>query len=190
MPTSPPEYRLTTRDAWLVRPSLELCAPLRRALLDSYAEHAPFLDWVTPQVSAEQVLRSLRGAIANYAAPLAEKRLFLVSADRAEVIGCIGLQPRGRGDSYVIGYWANSRFAGQGYLSAALRDLCTQLPRATLYLTTSSANTRSQRLAEAAGFRLIRSLRGVREDAWHGLQDTLIYRRDVARAENGNSPRA
>ncbi|WP_043317697.1 MULTISPECIES: GNAT family N-acetyltransferase [Pseudomonas] len=178
MPTPPVEYRLTTRDAVLVRPSLALCEPLRRALQDSYGEHAPFLDWVTPQVSAEQVLRSLKGAIANYAVPLAEKRLFLLSADRAEVIGCIGLQPRGRGESYVIGYWASSRFAGQGYLSAALREVCGQLPRARLYLTTSSANPRSQRLAEAAGFRLVRTLRGVRNDAWHGTQDTLIYRRE------------
>ena len=61
-------------------------------------------------------------------------------------------------------------------LSVALTALIADLPDDVFYLTTSSANRASQRLAQAAGFALIRVFKRARHTERHGVQDTYLYR--------------
>lgn len=56
-----------------------------------------------------------------------------------------------------------------------------QLAQVPLYLTTSSANTASRKLAEAVGFRLVRTLVGDRQSDAFGVCDTLLFKWPVVR---------
>ncbi|MBT9266846.1 GNAT family N-acetyltransferase [Pseudomonas sp. MG-9] len=171
------EFALTVNGLALrVRsPDPALVMPVREALNASYREHAPFLEWALEQTSEERALASMLRAQDDFASETGERRLFIVTEDGQAVVGCIGLVPRRR-KRYVVGYWANSAFAGKGYLREVLQQLVKRWPEFTFYLTTSSANTRSQRLAEAAGFTLIRIHSQARQSPQHGVQDTWVYR--------------
>ncbi|WP_025110517.1 GNAT family N-acetyltransferase [Pseudomonas sp. H1h] len=171
------EFALTVHGLALrVRsPDPALVTPVREALNASYREHAPFLEWAVEHTSEERALSSMLQAREDFASESGERRLFIVTEDGRAVVGCIGLIPRRR-QRYVVGYWANSAFAGKGYMREVLTQLVRRWPDFTFYLTTSSANTRSQRLAEAAGFALIRVHRRARQSPQHGVQDTWVYR--------------
>ncbi|WP_143519874.1 GNAT family N-acetyltransferase [Pseudomonas moraviensis] len=156
-------------------PAPALVTPVREALNASYREHAPFLEWAVEHTSEERALSSMLQARDDFASETGERRLFIVTEDGQAVVGCIGLVPRRR-KRYVVGYWANSAFAGKGYMREVLQQLVRRLPEFTFYLTTSSANSRSQRLAEAAGFALIRVHPQARQSQQHGVQNTWVYR--------------
>jgi len=156
-------------------PDPALVAPVREALNASYREHAPFLEWAVEHTSEARAQSSMLQARDDFTSESGERRLFIVTEDGRSVVGCIGLVPRRR-KRYVVGYWANSAFAGKGYLREVLTQLMVRLPDFTFYLTTSSTNTRSQRLAEAAGFALIRTHPQARQSQSQGVQDTYVYR--------------
>jgi len=156
-------------------PDPALYLAFQRALNVSYPEHSEFLSWARAHTTEEQALEFLHKARDEFDSETGERRFFVVAADWAAIIGCIGLKPRGR-NRYVVGYWANSEHSGKGYMSAALAQVLGRFPDATFYLTTSSANLRSQRLAAAAGFVLIRVHLQARHSEQHGVQDTHVYR--------------
>jgi RimJ/RimL family protein N-acetyltransferase len=156
-------------------PDPALYLAFQQALNVSYPEHSEFLSWARAHTTEEQALESLLKARDEFDSETGERRFFIVAADGAAIIGCIGLKPRGR-NRYVVGYWANSEHSGKGYLRAALTQVLGRFPDATFYLTTSSANLRSQHLAAAAGFLLIRVHLQARHSEQHGVQDTYVYR--------------
>ncbi len=164
-----------------------LCKAFQQALNVSYSQHSEFLPWARPHTSEAQALESLLRAKDEFNSATGERRLFIVSADGQAVIGCIGLKPRRR-ERFVVGYWVNTEHSGKGYMRAALAQLVGRLPDSRFYLTTSSANARSQRLAESAGFRLIRIHPRARHSLRHGVQDTWVYRSDGKRQAK-KSPR-
>lgn len=147
----------------------------QQALNASYLDHSEFLPWPREYTNAEQALEFLLKARKEFNSETGERRWLIVTEDGQALIGCIGLKPRSR-NRYVVGYWANTEQSGKGYMRAALTHLLNNLPEFTFYLTASSANARSRRLAEAVGFVLIRIHPRARQSERHGEQDTCVYR--------------
>lgn len=170
---------LQTARVTLVAPDVALAEKLADALNASYALHRQFLEWSKPHWTLENTQQSLQRAIKDFDAPAGEKRFFLLSRDDGQqLVGCIGLLPLAdEVHSFEIGYWGNQAHAGRGLMREALIALVSQLAGHTLRLTTSSANTSSQRLAEAAGFEWVETLQGARRCEYFGVRDTLVYRR-------------
>ena len=180
-------FTVGTESLALKSPDPAFCQAFQRALNVSYPLHSEFLPWPRAHTTEQQALESLLRARDEFSSATGERRLFIISADGQSILGCIGLKPRQR-NRYVVGYWVNSEFSGKGYMRAALGQLVRNLPASTFYLTTSSANTRSQRLAESVGFRLIRVHPQARHSQCHGVQDTFVYRFDANRQAK-KSPR-
>ena len=151
------EFSLTlgTHTLRLSAPDPQWGKALQRALNVSFTAHCEFLPWAKPHTTEEEARSFLVRAVDEFQSETGERRLFIVDDEARAIIGCIGLKPRRR-NRYVVGYWANTEYSGKGYMRAALEKLIKSLPGFTFYLTTDVANVASQRLAEAAGFGLIR----------------------------------
>ncbi|CAI3788715.1 hypothetical protein AHFPHNDE_02392 [Pseudomonas sp. MM227] len=171
----------------LLTPRLEIVAPdvalaqlLADALNASYETHRLFLVWSRPRWELTDTLDTLQRAQSDFVRHDAEKKFFLLTREHPQqLVGCIGFTPKADG-SHEIGYWANQSFQGRGLMREALTALIAQLPGARLYLTTSSANAASRRLAESVGFRLVRTLVGDRRSDAFGGCDTLVFKRGAA----------
>lgn len=172
LPSSLHTARLT-----LVAPSVGLADQLADALNASYALHRNFLAWSKPHWTLEETRESLEQACAAFISPADERRYFVLrNSEAGELVGCIGLLPLTEpAAGFEIGYWANQRHAGQGLMKEALSALVTELSGHTLRLTASSANLRSQKLAESAGFECVEVIKGARACETFGVQDTWVY---------------
>jgi len=167
---------LQTDRLQIVAPELALAEPLADALNASYESHRLFLVWSRPCWELTDTLETLERARSDFVRHDAEKKCFLLTREHPQqLVGCIGFTPQPDG-SHEIGYWANRSFQGRGLMREALTALIAQLPGARLYLTTSSANTASRKLAESVGFRLVRTLVGDRRSDVFGVCDTLVFK--------------
>ena len=82
---------------------------------------------------------------------------------------------------FEIGYWVRRRFAGQGYITEAVRGI-TRFAFETLgarrvEIRCDVRNVRSQRVAERAGYELEATLHSHMVAPDGALRDTLIYAR-------------
>jgi len=156
-------------------PDPMLSTSLQNALNASFAAHSEFLPWAKPYISEDEARAFMLRSVDEFESETGERRFFIVADEGQAIIGCIGLKPGGR-NRYVVGYWANTEYAGKGHMRRALEALVESLPGNTFYLTTSSANLPSQRLAVAAGFQWVRIFPRARQTEQHGVQDTYLYR--------------
>ncbi|WP_213940908.1 GNAT family N-acetyltransferase [Pseudomonas sp. dw_612] len=156
-------------------PDPGLCTALQHALNASFTQHAEFLPWAKPYTSEDEARAFMWRSVEEFETEIGERRFFIVADEGQVIIGCIGLKPRGR-NRYVVGYWANTEYSGKGHMRRALEALIKSSSGQTFYLTTSSANVSSQRLAVAAGFQLIRVFAQARQTERHGVQATYLYR--------------
>ena len=156
----------------LSAPDPQWCKALQHALNASFTTHSEFLPWAKPYTTEDEARSFLARAVEEFKSETGERRLFIVDDAAHTIIGCIGLKPRRR-NRYVVGYWANTEYSGKGYMRTALEELIKSLPGFTFYLTTDVANVASQRLAEAAGFGLIRKCYQARCSQQHGEQEYL-----------------
>jgi RimJ/RimL family protein N-acetyltransferase len=80
---------------------------------------------------------------------------------------------------FEIGYWVRSRFAGQGFITEAVRGISAvafhTLDAQRVEIRCDSRNTNSRRAAERAGFPLEATLRNYARDVQGGLRDTLVF---------------
>ncbi|MCO8170204.1 GNAT family N-acetyltransferase [Pseudomonas sp. 21LCFQ02] len=159
----------------LVAPAIDLSQALQQALNQSYALHARFMDWPRPERSLVDVEQGLRAATDAFHSQEGEKRYYLVSPRREQVLGCVGVELGADPLHYLLGYWASANHTRQGYMSEALRQLLPLLSHYPVRLTTSSANLASQRLALRSGFRQIAVVPNDRHDPQLGWHDTLVY---------------
>lgn len=160
----------------IVAPEPALAQLLADALNASYETHRLFLVWSRPRWELTDTLDTLQRAQSDFARHDAEKKFFLLTREHPQqLVGCIGFTPKGDG-FHEIGYWANQSLQGRGLMREALTALIAQLPGTRLYLTTSSANAASRRLAESVGFRLVRTLVGDRRSDVFGMCDTLVFK--------------
>ena len=110
-------------------------------------------------------------------------QLAIFSKVSGAFIGCIGIHDfnyEGEKNSFNIGYWIGSEYAGKGYMLEALKALCeysfAELGASKLYITNDPANFSSNKLAMNAGFTLIET---ISKDIGHtGAEprDTNVYR--------------
>lgn len=98
--------------------------------------------------------------------------------------------------SMSIGYWMRTSETGKGYVREAVTALTRvgfgQLGLRRMVITCASTNTRSRRVAEAAGYRLEGTLRNHDRLPDGSLRDTLVYSLidtdDVVRKALNNDP--
>jgi RimJ/RimL family protein N-acetyltransferase len=179
--TKPLPTALQTPRLSLVTADISLAEPLAVALNASYELHREFLSWSKPHWTLADTQQSLQRAHEDFSMSAREKKYFLLSrSDEVELVGCIGLTPQVEDDSgFEVGYWVHQAHAGRGFMKEALGALMAQLTEQPLFLTTSSANIASQRLAQSVGFQCVQTIQGARQSETFGICDTLVYQRPV-----------
>ena len=154
-------------------------AMFSEAILDSHAELAPWLGWVTPPPSPDEAEARCVAAHQRF---LRNEDLmaFFLTKDGGELVGGSGLH---KADwtlrQFEVGYWARTRFAGSGLMTEGVRALARHAIEALganrVFLTTDERNERSRRLAERAGFEFEGTLRRDRFDLEGRLRNTRVY---------------
>jgi RimJ/RimL family protein N-acetyltransferase len=169
---------LHTERLKLVAPDVALAEKLAEALTASFELHREFLVWSKPHWTLEDARESLQSAVVGFSSPTEEKRYFVLEqGEREALVGCIGLTPQiGVIDGFEIGYWVNHSHAGKGLMKEALAALIGELEGRTFYLTTSSANQASQRLAQSVGLRCTEVIKGAHTSQALNVCDTLVYK--------------
>ncbi len=154
-------------------------AELQVAISESIDDLRPWLPWAKEIPTVEEEEIAVRKGRIRF---LAREDLWLLLFLKGThtLVGGSGLHrmdwdvPR-----FDIGYFVRSRFAGQGYITEAVRAI-THFAFGTLNarrveIRCDARNERSIRVAERAGFELEATLRNHVADEDGGLSDTLIY---------------
>ena len=102
----------------------------------------------------------------------------VVDAQSNELLGSIALRVGGMGTGH-IGYWVAAKARGRGVATRALRLVCRwalgELELGRLELMTDPENTKSQRVAENAGFRREAVLRSALRYRDGSRADSVIF---------------
>ena len=152
---------------------------LQAAVAESLDDLRPWLAWATHIPTVEEEEEAVRRGRARF---LTREDLWLLLFLKGThtLVGGSGLH---RMDwdvpSFEIGYFVRSRFAGQGYITEAVRGV-TRFAFETLgarrvEIRCDARNERSRRVAERAGFELEATLRNHTVAVDGELRDTLIY---------------
>jgi len=135
--------------------------------------------WADEHERVEQSEEQVRKAACAFQ-ERTELRLLLFLKGTGVLVGSSGLHeidwdvPR-----FEIGYWVRTSFAGQGYITEAVRAItgfafeCLGARRVAIRC--DARNERSARVAERAGYRLEGTLRNEARAADGQLGDTRIY---------------
>lgn len=159
-------------------------AVFNEAILDSLAELAPWLGWVTPPPTLEQSEFSCRRAYARYLLN-EDLMVFFFAKESGALIGGSGLHGADwTARKFEVGYWCRTGHGGQGLVTEGVRALADHaldlLGAHRVFLTCDDRNVRSWRLAERAGFRLEGVMSNERLDLQGRLRNTRIYARTPA----------
>jgi RimJ/RimL family protein N-acetyltransferase len=152
---------------------------LHAAVNESLGELTPWMPWPKEHRTVEDSEASVRRARARFVAR-EDLMLLLLLKGTETLVGSSGLH---RIDwdvpKFEIGYWCRTRFAGQGYVTEAVRGITAfafeALGARRLEIRCDSRNLPSARVAERAGFRLEGELRNNELDTGGHLRDTLVY---------------
>lgn len=154
-------------------------AMFHEAILDSHAELAPWLGWVSPPPTTAESEERCRAAHERFLRNEDLMALFLLR-DTGELVGGSGLH---KADwtlrQFEVGYWGRTRFAGAGLVTEGVRALARHAIEALgahrVFLTTDERNLRSRLLAERAGFEFEGTLRKDRLALDGQLRNTRVY---------------
>jgi RimJ/RimL family protein N-acetyltransferase len=156
-------------------------AALNGAVLESWAEISPWVPWAKKRPSVEDSETVVRESMARFILRQ-DLMLLLFEKETATFVGGCGLH-RINWDvpSFEIGYWVRTKFAGQGYITEAVKALAdfafSALGARRVHLQCDARNVRSQRVAERAGFALEASLHQSSLANDGTLADMMIYAR-------------
>ncbi len=152
---------------------------LQAAVAESIDDLRPWMPWADHIPTVEEEEDAVRQGRARF---LTREDLWLLIFLKGThtLVGGSGLHrinwdvPR-----FEIGYFVRSRFAGQGYITEAVRGI-TRFAFETLgarrvEIHCDARNERSRRVAERAGFELEATLRNHAVAVDGELRDTLIY---------------
>ncbi|MDY7080048.1 MAG: GNAT family N-acetyltransferase [Chloroflexota bacterium] len=152
---------------------------LQAAVAESIDDLRPWMDWAGHVPSVEEEEELVRKGRARF---LTREDLWLLLFLKGThtLVGGSGLH---RMDwnvpSFEIGYWVRRRFAGQGYITEAVRGVTCfafeTLGARRVEIRCDARNGRSRRVAERAGFELEATLRKHAVAVDGSLRDTLIY---------------
>ena len=165
----------------LVRSPLPGDGPqMHAAVNESLEELTPWMPWPKEHRSVADSEASVRRARARFL-ERTDLMMLLFLKGTETLVGSSGLH---RIDwsvpKFEIGYWCRTRFAGQGYVTEAVRGVSSfaldTLDARRVEIRCDSQNRRSARVAERCGFRLEGTLRNTeRSTGGDDLRDTLIY---------------
>lgn len=156
-------------------------AELQAAVAESLDDLAPWMPWADHLPTAEEEEALVRRAHARF---LTREDLWFLLFLRGThtLVGGSGLHridwqvPR-----FEIGYWVRRRFAGQGYITEAVRAITgfafERLGARRVEIRCDPRNLLSQRVAQRAGFALEATLHNHSVAADGEVRDTLIYTR-------------
>jgi RimJ/RimL family protein N-acetyltransferase len=154
-------------------------AEVYAAVSESLDELRPWMPWARERLTADVEEENMRQARAAFL----ERRdlmLLLFLKGTGTLVGGSGLH---RIDwavpKFEIGYWSRTRFAGQGYITEAVRGITVfaldHLGARRVEIRCDSLNHRSARVAERCGFRLEGELRNAELGADGELRNTLVF---------------
>ena len=152
---------------------------MHAAVNESLGELTPWMPWPKEHRTVEGSEASVRRARARFVGR-EDLMLLLLLKGTHTLVGSSGLH---RIDwdvpKFEIGYWCRTRFAGQGYVTEAVRSISAfafeALGARRLEIRCDSRNLPSARVAERAGFQLEGELRNNELDTSGHLRNTLVY---------------
>jgi RimJ/RimL family protein N-acetyltransferase len=132
-------------------------AELHAAVIESIAELRPWMPWAQQTPTLEEVEENVREAAAHFLLRQDLRLQLYLRSDPATLVGSSGLHridwQAGR---FEIGYWVRTRFAGQGYITEAVRAIARfafeVLDANRLEIWCDSRNERSAAVARRVGF--------------------------------------
>jgi RimJ/RimL family protein N-acetyltransferase len=146
---------------------------------ESLGELRPWMAWAQEVGTVEEDEESLRRARVRFL-ERSDLMLLLLLKGTNTVVGSSGLHrmdwdvPR-----FEIGYWCRTRFAGQGYVTEAVRGIAgfafDALGAKRVEIRCDQLNGRSRRVAERAGFRLEGELRNADVGTDGTARNVLVY---------------
>jgi RimJ/RimL family protein N-acetyltransferase len=153
---------------------------VRTAVIESQEELKPWLSWAVDIPSEEEYEARVRQGLLNYLART-DLWMMLLLKGTGTIIGGSGLHridwsvPR-----FEIGYWARTRFAGQGYIreaATAISDFAFHtLGAKRVEIRCDALNQRSAAVAQRLGFTLEATLRNeARHHLTNEVRDTLVF---------------
>ena len=164
---------------------LRTCKPgdgqmVHNALVASKEELKKWMPWAQQTQTVEETEENLRRAQAQFI--LREDiRLYVMKKEDNTFLGSTGLH-RINWDtrSFEIGYWMDSRYTKQGYMTEAVEILTTfafnELQANRVEIRCDSSNVNSKRIPERLGFTLEGILRNDSYDATGtSLRNTCIF---------------
>lgn len=164
------------------------------AIRESYNELKPWMPWVENHKTIEDSEESARRGWTEFV-ERSDLRMHLFLKNTGTLVGSSGLH---RMDwsvpKFEIGYWRRTRFAGQGYITEAVRGISDfafdALDANRVEIRSDSLNHRSAKVAERAGFRLEGELRNAEAGSDGSLRNTLVFsmipeERESPKAETG-----
>ncbi|MGJ8526147.1 putative ribosomal N-acetyltransferase YdaF [Halomonadaceae bacterium LMG 33818] len=153
--------------------------PLHDELKRSYEHLAPWLEWLTPNMTLEERQEFCECAFNNFREGNgAIYGLWIRETGRlAGVMNASNLNKSV--PSAEVGYWGAVETKGKGYISEAVRAISHHLIDVSgferVWLSCDANNVASQRVAEHSGMQQEGRLRNARRDLKGNLSDTLIY---------------
>jgi RimJ/RimL family protein N-acetyltransferase len=149
------------------------------AVTESLAALRPWMPWAKTAPSVEEAEARCRRVWADFVAR-ADIGLELFLKGTPTLVGGSGLHRMDwDAPKFEIGYWVRTRFAGQGYVTEAVRAITdfafTGLSANRVEIRMDDLNEKSWRVAERAGFQLEGVLRNEERNVAGELRDTRIY---------------
>ncbi len=152
---------------------------VNEAIKESINELQPWMPWAKqiPTIEESEII-SRQGRVHFLAR--SDLRLYLISKATGQFIGSSGLH---RIDwdvrKFEIGYWINTPFSGQGYMTEAVEGITNfaiyELQANRIEIRCDSRNVRSARVAERLGFTKEGILRSDKCDVNGMVRDTVVF---------------
>lgn len=154
-------------------------AAVHEAVQESAAELRHWMPWAQQVPSVEESEVSIRKSRLQFL-ERSDIRLLLFHKKTGQLIGSSGLHRIDwRVRKFEIGYWVRTSYAGQGYITEAVKAISDfaiqELQANRLEIRCDSRNTQSARVAERTGFTLEGILRNDKTDVQGDLRDTMVY---------------
>ena len=149
------------------------------AIRESHDELKPWMPWVESHKTTDNSEESARRGWVEFL-ERSDLRMHLFLKDSGTLVGSSGLH---RIDwsvpKFEIGYWCRTRFAGQGYITEAVRGISNfafdALDTRRLEIRCDFLNHRSVKVAKRAGFRLEGELRNAETGPDGSLRNILVF---------------
>lgn len=156
-------------------------AALNAAIRESFADLSRWLPWADHIPEIAETEANAAAAYERYLARTDFRLLLFRKADGV-LVGASGLhQVDWRVPKFDIGYWVRSPFAGQGYITEAVRAITEfafdVMGANRVSICMDSRNTRSRAVAERAGYQFEGCLRSSGRGPDGSLKDLMVYSR-------------